>query len=87
MKTFKDLKIGDCIYETNKPRLLGFWIDKIEDISVNKYYTYFTCVDQDSKTIVIDVPNESVNDEIYLSRYKIYCTTLESFIDAISENI
>ena len=87
MKTFKNLKIGDCIYESNKPKLLDFWINKIKDISVNKYYIYFTCVDQYSKTILIDIPINSGNDEIYLDRYKIYCTTLESFIYAISENI
>lgn len=86
MKTFKDLKIGDCIYESN-PNLRGFWINKIEDISVNKYYTYFTCIDQYSELIVIDIPNDSAKDEIYLTCYKIYCTTLESFIYAISENI
>ena len=87
MKTFKNLKVGDCIYESNKPKLLDFWINKIEDISVTKYFIYFTCVDQYSIITIIDIPIASVNDEIYLGNRKIYCATLKSFINAISENI
>lgn len=87
MKTFKDLKVGDCIYESNAPEFHDFWINKIEDVYFGTYLIVFTCIDQFDNKITFDIPNLYLDDQFCKTNRKIYCTTLESFVDAISENI
>lgn len=87
MKTFKDLKVGDCIYESNAPAFHDFWINKIEKVYCGRYTCIFTCIDQFGNKITLDIPNLYLDEQFCQPNRKIYCTTLESFVDAISENI
>lgn len=84
MVTFKDLKIGDSIYEVGMESK-KIWIDKIEDISINTFFMVFECIDQDGLIIRIDIPVEHSNKCI--CKYgSIYATSMNLLLTAICDS-
>ncbi len=84
MVTFKDLKIGDSIYEASTESK-KIWIDKIEDISVKEFFTIFKCLDQDGLRVDIDIPVRYLNESI--CKYGVlYLTNMNLLLKAICDS-
>lgn len=84
MVTFKDLKIGDSIYEADTESK-KIWIDKIEDISVKAFFTKFKCLDQDGLSVHIDVSIEDLNKSI-CTQGSVYATNMNLLLKAICDS-
>lgn len=85
MVTFKDLKIGDSIYEANIESK-KIWIDKIEDITGGEFfYKKFKCIDQDGLRVHLDVSIEDLNKSICEYR-SIYSTNINLLLKAICDS-
>lgn len=84
MVTFRDLKIGDSIYEVDTESK-KIWIDKIEDISVKEFFTTFKCLDQDGLKVNIDIPVRDLNKSI--CKYgTVYSTNMNLLLKAICDS-
>ena len=84
MVTFRDLKIGDSIYEVSTESK-KIWIDKIENISVNEFFTTFKCLDQDGLRLDIDIPVRYLNESI--CKYGVlYLTNINLLLKAICDS-
>ena len=84
MVTFRDLKIGDSIYEVDIESK-KIWIDKIENISSNEFFTTFKCFDQDGLRVNIDIPIEHLNKSI--CKYgSIYATSMNLLLTTICDS-
>lgn len=81
MKTFKDLKVGDHIYEISNGRN-KIWDNKIEKIVRRTELYEFTCSDQDGMSYLLFIPNSEMNMSIY-QKYNIYCTNLQDLLKII----
>lgn len=84
MVTFKDLKIGDSIYEADIESK-KIWIDKIEDIFVSEFFTKFKCLDQDGLSVHLDVCVGDLNR--FICKYgSIYSTNMNLLLKAICDS-
>lgn len=84
MLTFKDLKIGDFIYEANIESK-KIWIDKIKDISINTFFTSFKCIDQYDQKLNIDISIEYLNKSI-CNYGVVYTTNVNLLLTAICDS-
>lgn len=84
MVTFRDLKIGDSIYEVGMESE-KIWIDKIEDVFVSEFFKTFKCFDQHGLKLNIDIPIEHLNKSI--CKYgSIYATSMNLLLTAICDS-
>ena len=85
MVTFRDLKIGDSIYEANIESK-KIWIDKIEDITASEFFLQkFKCIDQDGLSVHLDVSLEDLNKSI-CEYGSIYSTNINLLLKAICDS-
>ena len=84
MLTFKDLKIGDSIYEASIESK-KIWIDKIEDITVSEFFVKFKCLDQDDLRVHLDVPVQDLNKSI-CEYGSIYSTNINLLLKVICDS-
>lgn len=81
MVTFKDLKKGDHIYEISSGRN-KIWDNKIKKIVRRTELYEFSCLDQDSMTYLLYIPNSEMNMSVYQG-FNIYCTNLQDLLKII----
>lgn len=84
MVTFRDLKIGDSIYEADIESK-KIWIDKITNIFIGKYFFTFECLDQDNIMIHADIPISEENESICKYR-TVYTTNMNLLLTAICDS-
>ena len=77
MKTFKDLKPGDVVYDSTGS---GIWRNTIIKIIINKYSVEFVTRDNTDNTFIFSVSNSSINSNTYLDVWHVYTTDLKQII-------
>ena len=83
MKKFKDLKLGDVVYDCTGS---GIWRNTIIKITIDKYSVEFVTKDNTDSTFIFNVPNFFINSNIYLNGWHVYTTDLKRIITYLNEN-